>query len=150
MKNYLNYILESDSSSYSSAVSRELGALVWEGDPIISVKVINVLNEDFWKSNKTKETLRTRFLNLSNPVQNALIRRFVDDPVSKDYLLIYMHLLQEVNETQRSQIYIMLESNVEKLDNEMKVELCRIFKSAHYPVSVKEYKLMNTLGIKCL
>lgn len=146
-KNYLEYILKNGPDTHSPEVNQALGSLIWESDPISGVKIISALNDGFWLLNGNMKVFREKFLHLANPVQNALIRHFINDGLTKDYLYIFLQLLPDLKEFQKSQVYDMMKMNADIIDTDMQREITNTFKDPTYPMTVKEYELLDKLGI---
>lgn len=147
-KNYLDYIFAHFSEYQSSRINNLIGNLIWQEDPLVSVKAIEAVNDKYWQQDTIAVLLEKRFFHLQNPVQNALIRNFMG-PISHPAVLsAFISLLSELPSRQQQQVYNMVLSNTEIVDAKMKEKLLYIFKSSESSLTAKEYELMSKLEIQ--
>lgn len=147
-KNYLNFIFEHQSDQHSPYVHEMIGGLVWQEDPLVSVKAIAAVDASYWQLDTVVLLLEKHFMQLQNPVQNALIQNFMGPVSLPGVLSVFISLLPNMSSRQKHQIYEMVLLNKEIVDQKMKEKLLQIFKSSEDSLTAKEYELMSKLGIQ--
>lgn len=146
--NYLEFIFDRDSREFSHRVNSAIGRLIWQENALISVKAINAVGDSYWQSDAIPSMIETHFLEKENPVQNALIRHFVNTEANAATLRVFIGLLPELRDRQREQVYAIVSSGKQAMNSDLKEILIQIFQSPDYSLSAKEYKLLNELGIQ--
>lgn len=144
---YLNYILDGEPQRLSPKVNTALGELIWDSDPLISVKAISIVSDEYWLEDSTMNLFADRFLHMANPVQNALIRHFQNADVTRGWLSVFIGLLAKMQENQRYQVYEILKFNTNEFDTEIKKDLVSALKISQISMTAKEYELLSVLGI---
>lgn len=144
---YLHYVLDKKKVTFSKKVNKVIGDLIWEGEPVIAVKAVNVVEENYWEDDSIKQVLEDNFSGLETPVHNAIIQQMTKVSITYKTLEFFVKVLPELGDRKRRLVYKIFEAHSDLFDTNLKKELQKIFKGDRFPMGGEEYKLLSGLGI---